>query len=168
MEPDRINALKRYEILDTPAEGNVDRTTLLASKVFNVPIAIISLVDEDRIWFKSSQGLSDIHERDNSPGLCASAILSDDIYLIEDAKNDPRSKRYINSEQQALLRQLAEIVMRETELRLAARNRIRVYEQRIATLEAQIIAYAQAENARAPAQRPSAAVILPRNFSDGS
>lgn len=56
MEFDRIQALKRYEILDTPAEGNFDRITLLASKMFNVPIAIVSLVDEDRIWFKSSQG----------------------------------------------------------------------------------------------------------------
>lgn len=181
MEHDRINALKRYEILDSPAEGNFDRITLLASKVFNVPVAIVSLVDEDRIWFKSSQGLGDIHEIDKSPGLCASAILSDDIYLIENARNDPRSlanplvsgafglqfyaaaplkthdgfnlgtlciidkkKRYINSEQQALLRQLAEIVMHEMELRLVARNQMRAYEQRIATLEAQINARAQA------------------------
>lgn len=180
MEPERINALKRYEILDTPAEGNFDRITLLASNMFNVPIAIVSLVDEDRIWFKSSQGLGGIQQIDKSPGLCASAILSDDIYLIEDAKNDPRSltnplvsgafglqfyaavplkthdgfnlgtlciidkkKRYINSEQQALLRQLAEIVMHEMDLRLAARNQIRAYEQRIATLEAQINARAQ-------------------------
>lgn len=175
MEQDRLKALKRYEILDTPAEGNFDRITLLASKMFNVPIAIVSLVDQDRIWFKSSQGLGDMREIEKTPGLCASAILSDDIYLIEDARNDPRSLtnplvcgtfglqfyaavplkthdgynlgtmciidkkiRYINSEQQALLSQLGEIVMHEMELRLAARHQIRAYEQRIAQLEAQV------------------------------
>lgn len=89
-ETNRIKALKRYQILDTPPDGNFDRLTLLASQVFNVPIAIVSLVDEDRIWFKSKQGL-EISEIDKAPGLCASAILSDEIYLIEDAKKDPRS-----------------------------------------------------------------------------
>ena len=91
MESNRLQALKRYEILDMPPEGNFDRITLLASKVFNVPIAIVSLVDEDRIWFKSSQGLGDVNEIGKSPGLCASAILSDEVYLVEDARNDPRS-----------------------------------------------------------------------------
>ena len=175
MEFDRIKALKRYEILDTPAEGNFDRITLLASKMFNVPIAIVSLVDEDRIWFKASQGLGGINEIEKSPGLCASAILTDDIYLVEDARNDPRCLtnplvcgtfglqfyaaaplrthdgyrlgtlciidkkiRYINSDQQALLKQLSEIVMHEMELRLAARKQVAAYEQRIAELEAQI------------------------------
>lgn len=175
MEFDRIKALKRYEILDTPAEGNFDRITLLASKMFNVPIAIVSLVDEDRIWFKSSQGLGNTKEIEKTPGLCASAILSDDVYLVEDARNDPRCLtnplvcgafglqfyaaaplkthdghklgtlciidkkiRYINSEQQALLKQLSEIVMHEMELRLAARRQILAYEQRIAELEARL------------------------------
>lgn len=89
-ESNRIKALKRYEILDTPPDGNFDRLTLLASKVFNVPIAIVSLVDEDRIWFKSRHGL-EVSEIEKAPGLCASAILSDEVYLIEDARNDPRS-----------------------------------------------------------------------------
>lgn len=174
MESNRLNALRGYEILDTPAEGNFDRITLLASKVFNVPIAIISLVDEDRIWFKSSQGLN-TQEIDKAPGLCASAILSDDVYLIEDARKDPRSlanplvtgqfglqfyaaaplktqdgynlgtfciidriKRYINTDQQILLRQMAEIVMHEMEIRLATRITVREYERRILELEKQI------------------------------
>lgn len=175
MESNRLQALKRYEILDTPPEGNFDRITLLASKVFNVPIAIVSLVDEDRIWFKSSQGLGNVSEIGKSPGLCASAILSDEVYLVEDARNDPRSlanplvtgafglefyaaaplkthdghnlgtfciidkkKRYINTEQQSLPSQMADIVMHEMELRLAVRKQVRAYEQRIAALEAQI------------------------------
>lgn len=177
MESSRIEALQRYEILDTPPDGNFDRITLLASRVFNMPIAIVSLVDEDRIWFKASQGLGDIQEIDKSPGLCASAILSDEVYLVEDARNDPRclanplvtgafglqfyaaaplktqdgynlgtfcvidkKKRYINTEQQTLLAQMADIVMHEMELRLAARIQTRNLEQRIAELEAQLSA----------------------------
>ncbi|QDA58832.1 GAF domain-containing protein [Hymenobacter jejuensis] len=89
-EAARLNALQRYDILDTPADGTFDRLTLLASKVFNMPIAIISLVDTDRIWFMSHQGL-DVQQIDRSPGLCASAILSDDIYIVEDARHDPRT-----------------------------------------------------------------------------
>jgi len=89
-EKERIQTLKRYEILDTPPDGTFDRLTSLAAKVFNVPIAIISLVDHDRIWFKSHKGL-DTRQIGKEPGLCASAVLSNDIYIIEDARNDPRS-----------------------------------------------------------------------------
>ncbi len=89
-EKDRLNALKRYEILDTPTDGSFERMTALAAKIFNVPIAIISLVDEDRIWFKAKAGL-DVPQIDRVPGLCASAILSDEIYIIEDARHDPRT-----------------------------------------------------------------------------
>lgn len=90
LEKERIQTLNRYEILDTPPDGTFDRLTSLAAKVFNVPIAIISLVDHDRIWFKSHEGLT-IDQMGKDPGLCASAILSDDIYMIEDARKDPRS-----------------------------------------------------------------------------
>lgn len=85
----RIQALHQLEILDTPADGSFDKITELAAKVFNVPIAIISMVDTDRIWFKSHFGI-DVDQIDRAPGLCASAILSDDVYLIEDARKDPR------------------------------------------------------------------------------
>jgi GAF domain-containing protein len=89
-ETERIRALQRYEILDTPRDGNFDKLTRMAAKIFNVPIAIISLVDTDRIWFKSQFGVDGVEQINRDPGLCASAILSDEIYLIEDAKNDPR------------------------------------------------------------------------------
>jgi len=88
-EERRIGALRKYEIPDTPADGSFDDLTALAAQVFNVPIATVSLVDTDRIWFKSHHGL-DIEQIDRHPGLCASAILSNDLYLVEDAKNDPR------------------------------------------------------------------------------
>lgn len=90
LEEERIKVLKHYDILDTPADGNWDRLTRLAAKIFNMPIAVVSLVDTDRVWFKSSYGL-DVREVGTEPGLCTSAILSDDIYIIENAAEDPRT-----------------------------------------------------------------------------
>ncbi|KWW21368.1 hypothetical protein AS888_17440 [Peribacillus simplex] len=89
-EKERINALQRYQILDTPPDGAFDRVTALASQLLNVPIAITSLVDEDRIWFKSHHGL-DVEEIEREPGLCASAILHNVPYILKDASLDPRS-----------------------------------------------------------------------------
>ncbi|MEO6092465.1 MAG: histidine kinase dimerization/phosphoacceptor domain -containing protein [Novosphingobium sp.] len=89
-EPQRIAAVRRYDILDTPPDGAFDRITALAARRFGVPIAIISIVDEDRIWFKSHHGLS-VQQIDRDPGLCASAILSKDPHILPDASVDPRS-----------------------------------------------------------------------------
>jgi GAF domain-containing protein len=89
-EQARIKALYTYNLLDTPPDGSFDKMTKLAAKLFNIPIAIISLVDTDRIWFKSKYGL-DVNQIGRDPGLCASAILSDEVYLVEDARNDPRT-----------------------------------------------------------------------------
>jgi GAF domain-containing protein len=89
-EEKRIEELKRYNILDTPPDGSFDRITRLAATLFDVPIAIISLVDTDRIWFKSAYGLN-IHQINRDPGLCASAILSDDLYVVDNASKDPRT-----------------------------------------------------------------------------
>ena len=90
IESKRLENLYKYEILDTPEDGNFDEITSLAVKIFNVPIAIITLVDTDRIWFKSSYGL-DVDEISRDPGLCSSAIMTDDIYIVEDARKDPRT-----------------------------------------------------------------------------
>lgn len=89
-EEKRLKALKRYQILDTPPDGNFDHLTKLAATLFNMPIAIISLIDEDRIWFKSHEGL-EINQIDREPGLCASAIISDGLYIVENATDDPRT-----------------------------------------------------------------------------
>ena len=89
-EPARLVALQRYEILDTPPDGSFDAITQMAAKLFSAPIAIISLVDTDRIWFKSHHGL-DVGQIDRDPGLCASAILSDCPYVVADARTDPRT-----------------------------------------------------------------------------
>ena len=90
-EDGRLAALRRYEVLDTPADGAFDRITRLASVMLDMPIAIVSLVDHDRIWFKSSVGLDGVEELDRDPGLCASAILADEPWIIDDAKADPRA-----------------------------------------------------------------------------
>ena len=89
-EAKRMAAVRRYDILDTPPDGAFDRITALAARRFGVPISIVSIVDEDRIWFKSHHGLP-VEQIDREPGLCASAILGDDPYLLPDASIDPRS-----------------------------------------------------------------------------
>jgi two-component sensor histidine kinase len=89
-EAARLAALRRYEILDTPPDGSFDHVAGVAARLFDVPIAIVSLVDEDRIWFKAHHGL-DVEQIDRSPGLCASAILQAEPYVLTDASCDPRS-----------------------------------------------------------------------------
>ncbi len=89
-ETARLEALYRYAILDTPSNGSFDQLTKIAASFFNVPIAIISLVDTDRIWFKSHFGV-DAKQVDRVPGLCSSAILQDDVYIVESALDDART-----------------------------------------------------------------------------
>jgi serine/threonine protein kinase len=89
-EAARLEAVHRYQILDTPQDGAFDRITALAARLFSVPIAIVSVVDQDRIWFKSHHGL-DVKEVGREPGLCASAILQNEPWIIEDARLDSRA-----------------------------------------------------------------------------
>jgi two-component sensor histidine kinase len=89
-ETQRMAAVKRYDILDTPPDGAFDRITTIAARRFDVPISIISIVDHDRIWFKSHHGL-DVRQIGRDPGLCASAILSELPHVLPNAAIDPRS-----------------------------------------------------------------------------
>jgi sigma-B regulation protein RsbU (phosphoserine phosphatase) len=89
-EAERLEAIRRYDILDTPPDGSFDRLTALAAKHFGVPISIVSIVDSDRIWFKSHHGV-EVQEIGRDPGLCASAILQDGPWVVEDAAIDPRT-----------------------------------------------------------------------------
>jgi GAF domain-containing protein len=90
-ESERLEALRRFDVLDTPRDGAFDRITRLVSEMLEMPISIVSLVDYDRIWFKSTHGLEGVNEIDRAPGLCASAILGEEIWVVEDAKVDPRT-----------------------------------------------------------------------------
>jgi sigma-B regulation protein RsbU (phosphoserine phosphatase) len=89
VEQQRLAAVRRYAILDTPPEDIFDRICALAARIFNVPIATVTIVDEDRIWFKAATGLP-AGQIPRDPGLCASAILTDAPYLVTDAAVDPR------------------------------------------------------------------------------
>ncbi|MDF1584873.1 sensor histidine kinase [Marinimicrococcus flavescens] len=90
VEAGRLDAVRRYDILDTPPDGAFDRITRIAARLFGVPIAIVSIVDHDRIWFKSHHGL-DVRQIDRAPGLCASAILGTDPWIVENAAADART-----------------------------------------------------------------------------
>lgn len=89
-EHERLQAVYRYQILDTPPDGTFDRVAALAARYFDVPIATVSIVDHDRVWFKATQGL-DMGEIGRDPGLCASVICQDSPYVVTDALSDPRT-----------------------------------------------------------------------------
>lgn len=157
-EAERLAAVYRYDILETPADGHFDAITSLAAGIFNVPMSIVSIVDKDRIWFKSRCGVG-ATEVPRDPGLCASAITQDDLYVLNDTRLDPhalanplvagelgirfyagaplttadgynlgticildREPRDLTSDDLAILKQLAGLVVRELELRIATRQ----------------------------------------------
>lgn len=88
-EPERLNALKLYALLDTPAEPTFDRITALAGRIFDMPVALVSLVDEERLWFKSKQGQS-LCEIPRGRSFCAQTIMDDQPLVVPDATADPR------------------------------------------------------------------------------
>jgi sigma-B regulation protein RsbU (phosphoserine phosphatase) len=91
VEAARIEAVRRYDILDTPPDGAFDRIARLAARWFDVPVATVTIVDEDRIWFKATHGLDGVTQIGRDPGLCGSAVLADDTYVVTDALSDPRA-----------------------------------------------------------------------------
>lgn len=88
-EDARLAALREYEILDTEPEQVFDDLTAIASYICGTPIAMISLVDSDRQWFKSKVGLS-VSETARDISFCTHAILQPDLFIVDDALRDPR------------------------------------------------------------------------------
>ena len=88
-ERQRLKALRDMKVLDTPPEERFDRVTRLAKQVFATKIALVSLVDENRQWFKSRQGL-DADETPRDISFCGHAILDDKIMVVNDAVKDER------------------------------------------------------------------------------
>ena len=88
-ETARLRSLHDLGVLDTEAESRFDRYTAMASEALDVPVALISLVDEDRQWFKSARGL-EATETPREMAFCSHAILGDGVFQIPDALDDPR------------------------------------------------------------------------------
>ena len=88
-ETERLQALRALDVLDTPSEDRFDRITRIAQRHFQVPIALVSIVDAERQWFKSKQGL-DACETARGISFCGHAILAEDIFYIPNAVEDPR------------------------------------------------------------------------------
>jgi len=88
-EIERIAALCRLHVLDTPADDRFDRITAIAQRLFHVPIALISLVDGERQWFKSRAGL-DASQTPRNISFCGHAILEERPFIVHDALADPR------------------------------------------------------------------------------
>lgn len=92
-EQERLNTLAKYEILDTEPEDCFDDLTTLAAAVFNVPISLVTLVDDHRQWFKSHHGIeAEQTPRDN--GFCARTIQSDALLVVPDTHADDRFREH--------------------------------------------------------------------------
>ncbi|RHX95698.1 hybrid sensor histidine kinase/response regulator [Leptospira yasudae] len=90
-ETERLKALDSYQIVDTAPEEKFDSLTQIAAYICDTPTALISLIDVDRLWFKAKVGMAD-SETPRNISFCQYAILQDDIFEIEDAKQDARFK----------------------------------------------------------------------------
>ena len=90
IEAGRLAAVHRYAVMDSPGDSAFDRVTALAASLFDVAYAAVSIVDDDRIWFASHHGM-DAQQTTKDPGLCASAILGHEAWIVTDASTDPRT-----------------------------------------------------------------------------
>lgn len=88
-EARRLQALHSLLILDTPPEERFDRISAFAAQEFDVPIALVSLVDQDRQWFKSNFGL-EVCETPRDVSFCGHAITQSEALVVPDALRDPR------------------------------------------------------------------------------
>lgn len=88
-EDERLRAVMELGILDTKPEERFDAITKEATEAFNVPISTITIMDADREWYKSCQGL-DVREASREISFCAHAMLAKNLFIIEDTLKDER------------------------------------------------------------------------------
>ena len=91
-EEERLKTLHDLDLLDVSYEPSFDRITSLCCQIFDVPIALVSLVDAERQFFKSQRGLGEVRETPRDLAFCAHAIMPDapDVMVVNDAQADPR------------------------------------------------------------------------------
>ena len=85
----RLDALRRYDILDTPREEDFDEVVRVTSAICNAPISVINLIDQGRQWFKAEVGLG-VRETPIDSSICAHAILQSELFVIPDTTQDAR------------------------------------------------------------------------------
>ena len=88
-ENERLRALRELLLLDTPPEERYDRLARFAAEQLDMPIALLTLVDGQRQWFKSRVGV-DFLETPRDISFCGHAIMSNELFVVEDASRDPR------------------------------------------------------------------------------
>ncbi|RYY71130.1 MAG: GAF domain-containing protein [Chitinophagaceae bacterium] len=88
-DEDRLAALKRYKILDTPPEGSFNNIAKLATQIFDVPISLISLVGAEEVFFKANVGMGNTSKTSRGVSLCSLAVLSEELTVFEDAPQEP-------------------------------------------------------------------------------
>ena len=88
-EDERLSALRALLLLDTPPEERFDRLARFVAEQLDVPIALLTLVDGQRQWFKARVGL-DATETPRDISFCGHAIMKNDLFIVEDASRDPR------------------------------------------------------------------------------
>ncbi|MCU1431614.1 MAG: hypothetical protein JWP95_719 [Actinotalea sp.] len=87
----RLDAVRSYGILDAPRDGAFEAIARVAAAALGTPISTVSIVDADRVWFAAAHGLDGVDQVGTEPGLCASAVMADDVYVVNDAAVDPRT-----------------------------------------------------------------------------
>jgi sigma-B regulation protein RsbU (phosphoserine phosphatase) len=91
-EEARLEAVRRYQLVDEPVDDTYERIAFVAAALFGTPIATVSLVEQNRIWLAAAYGLPDVREIGPEPGLCGSAIAHDGVYVVNNAATDPRTR----------------------------------------------------------------------------
>jgi GAF domain-containing protein len=93
-EQARLDAVRRYQLVDEPVEDTYERITFVAAALFDTPIATVSLVEQHRVWLAAAYGLPGVREVGPEPGLCGSAIAQDGVYVVTNAATDPRTRQH--------------------------------------------------------------------------
>ena len=88
-DSERLSALKRYRIMDTPSEASFDNIARLCTQIFNVPVSLVSFIDAEKVFFKANAGMGKARETNRGKSICSLAILNPEPTVFEDALKEP-------------------------------------------------------------------------------